>query len=461
MRIAPLLVEQLQRAGHPVRARPDGAGAGVRREAGGHVHARLPGAGRARPRAARPPRRRRRARGAGWSAAARRPVQAASARCGVRPDRHAARPLARETRDTGAAAAGRHAAGRRSTRTSPAAPRSRTTSTRSSRPTCGKGESIAVPIALLVLLAVFGFSAAVTMPFVFAACTITASLGVMYWVARAHAHADLRHEPDRARRPRHRDRLLAARRPPLPRGARARARRRTTRSSRRCARRAARSSSRASTVTIGLIALIAVPVPFMRMMGVAGFLIPVMSVLAALTLQPTLLSLYGPRGVTARFAAPVRAGFWARLAASIMRAPARCTSRSAAPSSSRRRRRRSGSSSRPGSSFGIPRTPPAIHGFDVLRGAVGTGSAVADRRRRHGRSGARRRACRDRAAVRGAASATPRSSACCRRAAATATPVLEAYGRHDYGTEAAQQFVRRLRSRLDPGRALPGAAPTC
>src|SRR5581483_737967 len=48
-----------------------------------------------------------------------------------------------------------------------------------------KGESIAIPIALAVLLAVFGFSAAVTMPFVFAACTITTSLGVMYWVARA------------------------------------------------------------------------------------------------------------------------------------------------------------------------------------------------------------------------------------------------------------------------------------
>src|SRR5262249_10349286 len=36
-----------------------------------------------------------------------------------------------------------------------------------------KGESIAIPIALLVLLLVFGLSASVTIPFIFAACTIT------------------------------------------------------------------------------------------------------------------------------------------------------------------------------------------------------------------------------------------------------------------------------------------------
>ncbi|HEY3920649.1 MAG TPA: MMPL family transporter, partial [Gaiellaceae bacterium] len=40
-----------------------------------------------------------------------------------------------------------------------------------------KGESIAIPIALLILLAVFGISFAVTIPFVFALCTIMGSLG--------------------------------------------------------------------------------------------------------------------------------------------------------------------------------------------------------------------------------------------------------------------------------------------
>ena len=46
-----------------------------------------------------------------------------------------------------------------------------------------KGESIAIPIALLVLLLVFGLSASVTIPFIFAACTITGTLGIVYWIA--------------------------------------------------------------------------------------------------------------------------------------------------------------------------------------------------------------------------------------------------------------------------------------
>src|SRR5439155_6612365 len=46
-----------------------------------------------------------------------------------------------------------------------------------------RGESIALPIALLVLLAVFGLSAAVTIPFLFAACTIFVTLGIVYVAA--------------------------------------------------------------------------------------------------------------------------------------------------------------------------------------------------------------------------------------------------------------------------------------
>jgi RND superfamily putative drug exporter len=46
-----------------------------------------------------------------------------------------------------------------------------------------KGESIAIPIALAVLLAVFGLSFAATIPFLFAAATITGTLGIVYIVA--------------------------------------------------------------------------------------------------------------------------------------------------------------------------------------------------------------------------------------------------------------------------------------
>ena len=43
-----------------------------------------------------------------------------------------------------------------------------------------KGESIALPIALMVLLAVFGLSFAATIPFLFAAATITGTLGIVF-----------------------------------------------------------------------------------------------------------------------------------------------------------------------------------------------------------------------------------------------------------------------------------------
>jgi RND superfamily putative drug exporter len=50
-----------------------------------------------------------------------------------------------------------------------------------------------------------------------------------------------------------------------------------------------------STVAIGLLALIAVPLPLVRSMGLAGLLIPAVSVLASLTLLPALLALLGDR----------------------------------------------------------------------------------------------------------------------------------------------------------------------
>lgn len=50
-----------------------------------------------------------------------------------------------------------------------------------------------------------------------------------------------------------------------------------------------------STVAIGLIALVVIPVPFLRSMGFAGMLIPLVSVAAALTLLPVILATVGPR----------------------------------------------------------------------------------------------------------------------------------------------------------------------
>jgi RND superfamily putative drug exporter len=50
-----------------------------------------------------------------------------------------------------------------------------------------------------------------------------------------------------------------------------------------------------TTVAVSLAALIALPVPFLRSVGITGLLIPLLSVLAALTLPPALLLVAGPR----------------------------------------------------------------------------------------------------------------------------------------------------------------------
>ena len=49
------------------------------------------------------------------------------------------------------------------------------------------------------------------------------------------------------------------------------------------------------TVAIGLLALIALPLPFLRSMGYGGMLIPLVSTLAAITLLPVVLATLGPR----------------------------------------------------------------------------------------------------------------------------------------------------------------------
>jgi RND superfamily putative drug exporter len=50
-----------------------------------------------------------------------------------------------------------------------------------------------------------------------------------------------------------------------------------------------------STVAVGLLSLLAIPMPFIRSMGIGGMLIPAVSVLSAITLLPALLSLMGTK----------------------------------------------------------------------------------------------------------------------------------------------------------------------
>jgi RND superfamily putative drug exporter len=330
-----------------------------------------------------------------------------------------------------------------------------------------KGESIALPIALLVLLAVFGLSVAVTMPFIFAGCTITGATGIMYGVAH------LAETPTYVTNLiqliglgiaidysllvvyRFREELAAGL------------------EKEEAVIRTMQTAGRAvvfsgATVAIGLLLLVAMPLPFMRMMGIAGFLIPVVSIAAAATLQPVLLYSYGRRGTARKRILPgepvdPEAGFWARLARSIMRRPLAYLTLGAAlliaagiPAF--------WLATTPGSSFGIPRHPQAVAGFDVLRQAVGAGAVaptqvVVDSGRADGAVSPQVRAAigRLRASVRADLEVAGL------RAGVALDPtkryaLLTSYGKHDYGEPEEQSFAKRLRSTLIPNARFPSGA---
>ena len=83
-----------------------------------------------------------------------------------------------------------------------------------------------------------------------------------------------------------------------------------------------------STVAIGLLSMVILPLPFIRSIGIGGMLIPLIAVTAAITLLPAMLSLLGTRinrlrVMPKRFVEPPSAdtGFWARWARTVTRRP--------------------------------------------------------------------------------------------------------------------------------------------
>src|SRR3954468_12438798 len=83
-----------------------------------------------------------------------------------------------------------------------------------------------------------------------------------------------------------------------------------------------------STVAIGLLSLIVLPLPFIRSMGIGGMLIPAVSVTSAITFLPALLATFGTRINSVRLL-PKRFvdrghpedGLWGRWASFVMRRP--------------------------------------------------------------------------------------------------------------------------------------------
>jgi RND superfamily putative drug exporter len=341
-----------------------------------------------------------------------------------------------------------------------------------------KGESIAIPIALVVLLAVFGLSFAATIPLIFAAATITGTLGIVYIVAHHMTMATyvtnlvqligLGIAIDYSLLVVYRFREELARG-----GSKDDAIMRTMAT----AGRAVIFSG--ATVAIGLALLLFMPLPFMRSMGVGGFLIPLVSIAAAATLQPALLSLYGRRGMSRvhlvelvrrrglhvpRVAGPdVEHGMWARLATAIMHRPLAFLAggiavlvAAAVPVFALQLT--------PGSAQGIPQTPQSVRGLNVLRGAVGPGALSPAQIVIDAGPG---RSVRD-PGIQPAVGRLTRALYTDPEVALVQSGLAGRYvdasgryeqvivaGRHEYGDEPAQHFVSRLRHRIIPAANFP------
>jgi RND superfamily putative drug exporter len=320
--------------------------------------------------------------------------------------------------------------------------------------------AIAVPAALFVLLLVLGLSAIVTLPLLFAGATIATTLGLVFAIAHATAMATyvtnlvelvglalaidysllvvyrFREELE------HDDAVEEA----------------VVRTMTTAGRSVVFSGA---TVTLGLALLLFIPVPFVRSLGIGGLLIPLVSLAAATTLLPALLSVFGRRGSARLRPArrPRRAyGFWHWLARSIMHRPllflvggSAVLLLAAAPAFALRLT--------PGSADGVPQALPSVYGFDLLRGALGAGALsptqlVIDSGRRGG------------AATPLVRAATARLSTQLRADPEVAglRPLVEptrrydelvVLGRHEYGRPAAQHFVARLRTTIVPHAHFP------
>jgi RND superfamily putative drug exporter len=332
-----------------------------------------------------------------------------------------------------------------------------------------RAELVAVPITLAILLAVLGLSLAVAIPLVFAACTITATLGVVYLIAQSTPTTTyvpalvqllgLGLAIDYSLLIVHRYREEAAR------GA----------SPDEAVIRTMLTAGRAVVfsgfaVAIGLALLLLVPVPFLRSMGIGGLLIPIMSIVAVLTLQPALLSVLGHRGMhgvrVTRTTPPgprIESGFWVRLADGIMRRPvtwlttgAVILAAASVPILSLQLT--------PGSISSLPDSPEAMRGFALLSDGVGPGAVtpiqvVVDSTTPGGSRDGPTRGAIDRLAD--ALFEDPEVFVV---ASGRRPPYVDAsrryarvivVGRQEYGSDASRALVRRLREDLVPAAGFP------
>ena len=226
-----------------------------------------------------------------------------------------------------------------------------------------------------------------------------------------------------------------------------------------------------TAVAIGLAMLVFMPLPFMRGFGIGGLFIPAVSLLAAVTFLPVVLSLVGTRLDRVRVLprswlerrADTEHGFWAVLARFIMRYPKTVAGVTAGflllltlPLLALQLG--------PGSNEGIPRNLQAVRGYDVLRAAVGAGAVaptnvVVDTGRTGGAEDPGVTAAVDR--LKRSLEADPQVAVV--RFGDTSQYVdptgrylnVEVVGEQDYGKPESLAFVSRLRDKLVPAAGFP------
>jgi RND superfamily putative drug exporter len=225
-----------------------------------------------------------------------------------------------------------------------------------------------------------------------------------------------------------------------------------------------------TAVAIGLALMLFMPLPFMRGFGLAGLLIPLVSVAAAITLLPVLMYWLEDRMDRVRLI-PKRvierredseSNFWARLADRIMKRPyafAAGTTAAllllAAPLLTLQLG--------PGSNEGIPQDLEAVQGLDVLSEAIGEGALaptdiVIDTGRAGGATDAEVRlgVLRLASLLRGDSEIADVIAAGPQTVDETGRYLhVQAIGKHEYGLPESQEFVDRLRDEIVPAAAFP------
>ena len=322
-----------------------------------------------------------------------------------------------------------------------------------------RGEGIALPVALLVLLLVLGPSLAALVPLVMAACTVGLALGVVWMLA--HVVTLVSFVPNLVElvgigvAVDYSLFLVHRFREELEGGDVEEAVARTSAT----AGRAVLVSG--LTVAIGLAVLLLVPVPFVRSLGLAALVVPLAAIAAAATLQPALLSLLGRRAGRPRTGRDT--AFWGRLAGTIMRRPVAFLVAgvtvlvlAAIPAAF--------VELTPGSFAGLPQGREAMAGLTLLEQRAGAGmltpiEIVVDA----GRRGAAVSPPVHRAVER-LADLTFHTPEAYVTALGTSPPYVDpsrrftrviVVARHEYGAESTQALVRRIRDTLVPAARFP------